>query len=237
MDDFRNGNAVVVHGQEPSIMSIVASAMDNPNFDTGKLDALLKMQREVMKDRAVMAFNGAFSAMQAELPVIEHDKVIDHSGRKIATYAKFETINEIVRPILQKHGFAISFHTSNPGGKLAVTVILTHKDGHSQETTLEVPLDTSGAKNATQAVGSTVSYGKRYALCCILNITTKGEDDDAAYADKRISPAQAHTLEKLLYQIPEERQLAFMTKYGEEKNVKKSEFQRVLATMQKEAQL
>ena len=40
-----------------------------------------------------------------------------------------------------------------------------------------LPLDTSGSKNGVQAVGSTVSYGKRYAICALLNIST-GDDTD-----------------------------------------------------------
>ena len=33
-----------------------------------------------------------------------------------------------------------------------------------------------------QAIGSSVSYGKRYALCMLLNIATGGEDDDGQKA-------------------------------------------------------
>jgi hypothetical protein len=42
-----------------------------------------------------------------------------------------------------------------------------------------LPHDSSGSKNAVQAIGSTTSYGRRYAASMLLNIVTRGEDDDA----------------------------------------------------------
>lgn len=41
-----------------------------------------------------------------------------------------------------------------------------------------LPADVSGNKNAVQAFGSSTSYGKRYVLCALLNITTRGQDDN-----------------------------------------------------------
>ena len=42
--------------------------------------------------------------------------------------------------------------------------------------------DSTGSKNAVQAVGSSTSYGKRYTAMALLNITTGGEDDDGTAA-------------------------------------------------------
>ena len=63
-------------------------------------------------------------------------------------------------------------------GKITVTGVLGHRDGHSEESTIPLPHDSSGSKNAVQAVGSSTSYGKRYTATLLLNIRTKGEDDD-----------------------------------------------------------
>jgi hypothetical protein len=61
-----------------------------------------------------------------------------------------------------------------------VTCKLTHKQGHSEEVTLEAPLDTSGGKNNIQAMGSSVSYLERYTLLAITGLATKEQDDDGA---------------------------------------------------------
>jgi hypothetical protein len=39
--------------------------------------------------------------------------------------------------------------------------------------------DASGNKNAVQALGSAISYGKRYTASALLNLTSHGEDDDS----------------------------------------------------------
>src|SRR5690606_9193784 len=74
------------------------------------------------------------------------------------------------------------------------------RDGHSEETTIFLPADTSGSKNSVQAVGSSTSYGKRYTASALLNITTRGEDDDgrAAGAGETISREQLEELTALL---------------------------------------
>jgi hypothetical protein len=60
-----------------------------------------------------------------------------------------------------------------------------------------MPSDTSGSKNAVQAIGSTVTYGKLYTFCALLNIAT-GEDDDAQTAVEFISAEQLANLEALI---------------------------------------
>jgi hypothetical protein len=55
-----------------------------------------------------------------------------------------------------------------------------HRGGHSEEATKFYPADTSGSKNAIQAIGSSISYGKRYTASALLNLTSRKEDDDGA---------------------------------------------------------
>src|SRR6185503_15653016 len=98
------------------------------------------------------------------------------------------------------HGFALSFRTgSAPDGKLTVTGILSHRAGHQEETTLALMHDSTGSKNSVQAVGSSISYGKRYTAGALLNITSRGEDDDGklAGAPEYITETQVSELQHL----------------------------------------
>ena len=52
-----------------------------------------------------------------------------------------------------------------------------HREGHSERTMMELPADTSGSKNAVQAVGSSTSYGKRYVASALLNLTSRLPED------------------------------------------------------------
>ncbi|UVN13408.1 hypothetical protein FBPa19_0019 [Pseudomonas phage vB_PaeP_FBPa19] len=101
----------------------------------------------------------------------------DANGRY--SYALWEDINERLKPILAKHGFALTFRTPRNEKGVEVEGVLSHRGGHSERTSMLLPADTSGNKNAVQAVASSVSYGKRYTAGALLNYTTHGEDDDA----------------------------------------------------------
>src|SRR5262249_26318011 len=102
--------------------------------------------------------------------------------------------------VLKTHGFALSFRTGQSESKITVTGVLSHRAGHSEETTIHLPSDTSGSKNAVQAVGSSTSYGKRYTASALLNLISTGEDDDgrAAGAGEKITEAQAERIRDML---------------------------------------
>jgi hypothetical protein len=141
-----------------AIVQMIERAAMNPAVDIDKMERLLEMQERVMARRAKAAYIDALAAAQSELPII----VERGEGHGNIRYALWEDINEAIKPILAKHGFALSFKTGWDGDKISVTGVLAHREGHSEETTMLLPSDTSGSKNAVQAVGSSTSYGKRY---------------------------------------------------------------------------
>jgi len=61
---------------------------------------------------------------------------------------------------------------------VTVTATLSHSTGHDVTTSMSGGADTSGSKNAIQALGSSVSYLKRYTASALLNLTSHGSDDD-----------------------------------------------------------
>lgn len=181
-------NAVTVHETMPrdeksAVLAVIERAALNKDVDITKLEKLLDMQERILAKSAEMAFNSAMAQMQAELPVITERGEIKVNGVLRSRYARFEDINEAVKPILQRHGFAISFRTDTTKDTVKVTGILTHREGHATQTDMTLPVDLSGQKNAVQAIGSSVSYGKRYVMEALLNITSKGLDDDGRGTD------------------------------------------------------
>jgi hypothetical protein len=182
--------------ESAAIFAMIERAAMNPAVDLDKMERLLQMQERVLERNARMAYAASLSAMQPELPVIEaHGGIKDRAGKVQSRYAKWEDINEQIKPVLAKHGFALSFRTGHEGDKIIVTGILSHRDGHAEETTMALPLDLSGSKNAVQGVGSSTSYGKRYTAGALLNLTSRApedQDDDggAAAAGGTISADQ-----------------------------------------------
>jgi hypothetical protein len=177
-----NRQGVSTEGFDPSrgdILSVIARAAADPNVDIDKLERLLELQERVIARNARAAYYEALAEMQPNLPVItESGGIKDRNGNIQSTYALWEDVNEAIRPILAEHGFSLSFKVRRTENEITTTGILAHRDGHSEESELSLPSDTSGSKNAVQAVGSSGSYGKRYTAYALLNITTRGEDDD-----------------------------------------------------------
>lgn len=166
-------NQQAVSSENTALMAMIERVCLSPDADIAKLEKMLDMQERILDRNAKQAFSADFAAMQRELPRIAENG----QGHNNAKYALLEDINDSVRPVLYKYGFGVSFSIDQNDSKVTVKAKLSHKLGHYEETCLSLPLDTSGNKNAVQAAGSTISYGKRYAICALLNIST-GDDVD-----------------------------------------------------------
>lgn len=160
--------------ESAAVLSMIARAASDPSIDIDKMERLMQMQERAIQRQAQTAFDESMAALQPELPVVAERG--DAAGRY--TFAKWEDIQAAIKPILQKHGFALTFRTDTANGVI-VTGILSHRAGHREETSITLPADPSGNKNAVQAIASAVQYGKRYTAGALLNLTSHGEDDDA----------------------------------------------------------
>lgn len=199
----QEARAVVIATDAASLMSVISRAASDPSTDVAKLERLLGMYERVTANTAKAAYAKALAAMQPELPVIvERGGIKDRNGKVQSTYALWEDLNDAIRPALSKHGFSLSFRTGYEGDKIVVTGVLLHRDGHSEETTMHLPLDMSGSKNAVQGVGSSTSYGKRYTASALLNLTSRGLDDDGHAAGAHVvTEEQADRITKVALEV------------------------------------
>lgn len=198
--------------QADAFMVFLERAASDPTIDVSKMQALLDMKKEVLTEQRQAAFNADFMAARMEMPRVKKDGSVEYPvdknkpdgpKKKAFDFAKYETIDKAIRGIEIKYGFSRSFTTTTrqgDGGGLIVTCRLLHKDGHFQEASIPVPLDTSGGKNNLQGYGSSFSYGKRYTTTMCWDIITEGEDDDgnAAFAAMPIDDAQFKAFQDLI---------------------------------------
>lgn len=191
IEEQQQANVPALSSESQAVLSMIERVVLNPEADMDKLDKMLDMQERILNRNAKQAYTADLAAMQAELPLVAKRG----TGHNNAKFAKLEDINEAIRPTLQKYGFAVTFRVKQNDARLLVVAILSHRDGHSEETELVLPLDTSGNKNGVQAIGSTVSYGKRYALCALLNISTGDDTDGDGLGDSRLFDATLDLME------------------------------------------
>lgn len=157
------------------------------------LEKLMALQERYEANAARKAFDTAIAEAKAEIPPI----VRNATGHNSKKYVDFAAIARVVDPILSRHGLSYRFR-SEQGATINVTCILSHRDGHSEQTTLSGPADTSGNKNAVQAIGSTLTYLQRYSLVQALGLAAAHDDDGKAGGTTLISQEQADQLRDLL---------------------------------------
>ena len=189
---------VSVTSEIAAILSVIERAARDPRVDVDKLERLMLLQERIMARSAKAAYNAALAEVQPKLPAITEKGEINHNGRIISKYALWEDVVQAITPVLAAHGFALSFRIGRDTDRQLIKGILSHRDGHSEETEMSLPLDMSGAKNAVQGVGSTVSYGKRYVTQALLNLVSRGEDDDAQGVSDTITDEQKAELVALM---------------------------------------
>jgi hypothetical protein len=165
-----------------ALMSFIERAAINPDFDVQKFGELLRMQREMEHDQARRAFNQAMAITQADMPPVVRSATNKHLGNK---YAKLEDVDREMRPIYTAHGFSVRFGSAPaPEGYIRITCTVAHASGYFEENYLDAPtsaVGSQGGRTATtgvQAVGSAVTYLRRYLLGMVFNIVLADDDDD-----------------------------------------------------------
>jgi hypothetical protein len=170
------------------------------------LKELMALQREWKKDCAREAFDAALADAKAEMPVIIKNRSVGFDSKKPGasrTDYRHEDLGEIARtvdPILSKHGLSYRWRTtSNPNEPIAVTCIVSHRNGYSEENTLCAGRDDSGNKNSIQAIGSTITYLQRYTLKAALGLAASNDDDGRGNGNGAIvSDEQAAEISRLV---------------------------------------
>lgn len=167
--------------QPPAEVSMFERLARDPSVPVEKLEKLIELQERILRHNAKAAFDAAFSKMQPAIPIIDERGRIEVRGQLRSTYAPLEDIHAVIKPILAAHGFALRHRTEWPkDGLIRIVGILSHEQGHSEESAFEAPMDRSEYRTDIQSMGSTVSYGRRYTTLDLLNIATRKADNDGA---------------------------------------------------------
>lgn len=133
----------------------------------------------------VLSIHASFIAAQAEFGAAVKGAVNPHFKSR---YADLSAVLEAVLPALNKHGLGLLYrvHDCDVGVRLEAVVIHTSGEELSSGI-LHLPV----AKNDSQAVGSALSYGKRYLATGIFALQTADDDGNAATASMKMASVAA----------------------------------------------
>lgn len=196
-------NDVVVRRPPAQDLALfMQGVLQSPDVPAEKLEMLWRMRKELLAEEHREAYDQAFAAMAAEMPQVRRDGMIEltKDGKKIGLikFARWEDMDKVIRPIMGKYGFALTYTTVERDKGLLIRGELM-REGHSRVAEIPLPSDVGPGRNSLQAVGSAISYGKRYVAEMLLNIVRCGDDDDGNAAFERpISAELAKQLEGLI---------------------------------------
>jgi hypothetical protein len=191
-------------------MTIIQNAVAS-GIGADELEKLLAMQERWEANRAREAYNAAMSEAQREMPGVIRDKLNSHLKSK---YARLETVDAAIKPVYSKHGFSLSFGTLPDAlpDHCHISCECRHSGGHVEKFEGNFPLDLKGLagganKTPIQAMGSTISYARRYLTLMIFNVAVLDEDNDGNGAGaERINEGEIAAINKELERIfPDDR--------------------------------
>ena len=126
------------------------------------------------RSESIGALATALSALQGEL---------SHVGKNSHgygyDYADLAAVLDVARPLLAKHGLALSqLPAESDGDTVALESVLMHTSGEWISARYTMSVEQGKGMSKAQAVGSVITYARRYALTAIMGIAQT--DDDAA---------------------------------------------------------
>lgn len=179
MEDTTN-NQITLVDQTPMAL-IERATTSGASIDT--LERLMDLQERYESNEAKKAYNKAFSEFQSRKPIVVKSKDVlfwdkqEQKHKKAYSYTPLEYYQKLVDPLLSEFGFSYRFEQEEKEGRITISFILNHELGHAEKTSLSASPDASGGKNAIQAIGSAVTYLKRYTFCNGLGISSEQDDD------------------------------------------------------------
>lgn len=176
---------VAVVPQDQSVESFISQAITS-KAPVETLERLFELRSKVKAENAKEAFVEALGAFQQSCPVIKKTKkVLNKDGRSVRyQYAPLDSISEQIKTPMRNVGLSYSWDTLHEEGHMKVSCKITHKLGHFETSTLEIPIDKEGFMTAPQKYASAQTFAKRYTLLNALGITTADEDDDSLSTPK-----------------------------------------------------
>lgn len=126
----------------------------------------------------------ALITLQTRLPRITKDAE-GQAGQRVTKYLSLSALHAAVFPLLAEVGLAwICLPTMTTGDRFVLMYKLVHV-ATGEEEIGEYPLPESGG---SQALGSAITYARRYALTAVLGIAPADDDDDGHAAQTEWRP-------------------------------------------------
>ena len=194
--------AIVKHESAPREVEMNPATMIQAIVDkgitaesVGVMKDLIAMQREMKAEAAKASFAKAFADVRRECGKILATKTIPtKDGGVKGRFASLSEIQDQIEPLLERHGFFMTFDQERlEGGLTRVVCVVVHNDGHEMRSGFTCREHQSPQNSPAQNDGGTNTLAKRYAMCNMFGIRIDYEADAGADGGT-ITPQQAEEL-------------------------------------------
>ena len=167
--------------QDASPMAMVQMAVAQ-GASIEVIERLMGLAERFQANQAKQAYDAAIAQFKKNPPRINKNKPVDF-GNTHYSHATLDEVSGKITTALSAVGISHKWAVEQADGQISVSCILTHSQGHSEATTLRAGADTSGSKNAIQAIVSAVTYLQRYTLLAATGLAVAGSDNDGKGAE------------------------------------------------------
>lgn len=183
-------DVIVQSSNSPTPISLLQLAIEKGQLDTTQLKELMDLEERWERNKARKEFFKALSKFQTLVPIIHKTKTANvptkTGGSFSYKHSDLAVIAQTIKKAMNLCGLSYRWEAKEmPNGKMEVTCLVSHIDGHIERTSMEAGADDSGAKNQIQQKGSTHTYLKRYTLLGALGLSVADEDNDGKGGAKK----------------------------------------------------
>lgn len=178
LEPIRSNELVQVNQSDAVLAIIERSLVAGVAMD--QLERLYQLHEKMEQKKARAAYFDAMARAQNNIQNVVKNRNNSHTQ---SNYADLAAVNAAIVPAYSAEGLSVSSGMLEAAtqGTVHVYMDVQHKEGHKERFEGVYPLDGGGLrgntnKTAIQALGSTITYAKRYLLVSIFNVATDDND-------------------------------------------------------------
>lgn len=193
--------AVTVPAGAGSVLTLLHAAVQQ-GTPVEQLEKLVDLHERMEQREARRAYFVALAQFQESAPLVKQSETAKIATRGGGSYSyTFAPLDEIVRtiaPHLIRHGLSYRWDTAVDKNTIRVTCTVSHTGGHSESSSMTLPIDNASAMSEQQKVGAAMTFGQRRSLTAALGLVTTDSDAPASEDTTPISEEQADQLDDML---------------------------------------
>lgn len=137
----------------------------------------------MIKSDSIKELAAALAKAQGEIKGAAKDSANPYFKSR---YADLASVWDACREPLAKNGLAVSQFPSADGPHVTVETVLMHESGEWMSRELTV----TAKEDSPQAIGSAVTYARRYSLAAVVGVAPEDDDGEAAEGRRQVEGQQ-----------------------------------------------